>query len=36
MPFFDLLLKKGYLKKLKVETNLVKGKKRKQFKLTSS
>lgn len=36
IQFFNLLLKKGYLKKFKVETNLVKGKKRKQFKLKTN
>lgn len=36
IQFFNLLLKRSYLKKFKVETNLVKGKKRKQFKLTTN
>ncbi|OCG68253.1 hypothetical protein A9G39_03095 [Gilliamella sp. Imp1-6] len=32
--FFNSLSKIGYLRKIKVENNLIKGKKRKQFKLT--
>lgn len=34
--FFECLLKKGYLKNFKVENNLIRSKKRKQFKLTKN